>query len=135
MADNENEVSDAELKSVIADFLAQGHVDNIISMFRREPVYIPWTGDILQDERFSVRLGLSVLYEELKSQVPQHQLELAIPGLVALLNSPEPTLRGEAASLLGIIGGKKAISSIRSLAGDPDPQVKEIVAMLLEEEN
>ena len=61
-----NEVSDQELKKVIADFLDQGHVENIVAMFRREPKYYNWIGDILRDERFSVRLGVSVLFEELQ---------------------------------------------------------------------
>ena len=37
------EVSDTELKQVIADFLDQGHVDNIVAMFRREEKYYGWT--------------------------------------------------------------------------------------------
>ena len=49
-----NDVSDAELLSVIKDFLEMGHVDNIVAMFDRDPRYFKWTGDILQDERFAV---------------------------------------------------------------------------------
>ena len=65
MKQPQNEVSDQELKRVIADFLDQGHVENIVAMFRREPKYYSWTGEILSDERFNVRLGISVLFEEL----------------------------------------------------------------------
>jgi len=135
MTEPKNEVSDEELKSVIADFLAQGHVDNIVAMFRREPIYIPWTGEILQDERFSVRLGMAVLFEELKQQVPPQQLELAIPSLTELLSSPEPSLRGEAATLLSIIDSPETVRLIRPLAYDSNPQVREIAAMILEEQS
>lgn len=127
-----NEVSDQELKKVIADFLDQGHVENIVAMFRREPHYYTWIGDILSDERFSVRLGVSVLFEELQTQHPD-QLPLAIPSLVKLLESELPLLRGEAVSLLGIIGTRPAMAEIGRLAKDPNPQVREMVQLVLTE--
>ena len=55
------EISDTDLLEVIKDFLEMGHVDNIVAMFYREPRYFEWTGAILDDERFAVRLGVSVL--------------------------------------------------------------------------
>ncbi len=127
-----NKVSDQDLKKVIADFLAQGHVDNIVAMFRREPIYYSWTGEILTDQRFSVRLGVSVLFEELQEIQPD-KLALAIPSLVKLLQSKEPLLRGEAVSVLGIIGTKQAMTEIGRLAGDPDAQVREMVQLILAE--
>ncbi len=127
-----NEVSDQELKKVIADFLDQGHVENIVAMFRREPKYYSWTGDILSDERFSVRLGVSVLFEELQAIQPD-KLPLAIPSLIRLLKSEEPLLRGEAVSVLGIIGTRQAITEIGRLAGDPNAQVREMVELVLAE--
>ena len=132
MAQENNQVSDQELKKVIADFLDQGHVDNIVAMFRREPEYYSWTGDILQDERFSVRLGISVLFEELQAIQPE-QLTLAIPSLVDLLHTKEPLIRGEAVSILGIIGTEEALSHIRPYREDPNPQVREMVMLVLEE--
>jgi len=77
-----DQVSDDELKKVIADFLEMGHVENIVAMFRREPLYYDWIGEILDDERFAVRLGVSVLLEELKPLQPD-RLALAIPSLAA----------------------------------------------------
>lgn len=127
-----NEVSDQELKQVIADFLDQGHVENIVAMFRREPKYYGWTGEILSDDRFSVRLGVSVLFEELQTMQPD-QLPLAIPSLIKLLDSEQPLLRGEAVSLLGIIGTKAAMAAIGRLASDPNPQVREMVELVLAE--
>ncbi|BCL59535.1 hypothetical protein DGMP_02280 [Desulfomarina profundi] len=132
MENTKSTVSDQELKRVIADFLDQGHVDNIIAMFRREPSYYTWTGDLLQDDRFSVRLGLSVLFEELVKLQPEKTV-LAIPSLVQVLENPEPLLRGEAVSLLGMIGTKEAIAHIRLLETDKNPQVREMVTIILEE--
>ena len=127
-----NQVSDDELKKVIADFLEMGHVENIIAMFRREPLYYNWVGEILDDERFSVRLGISVLFEELKSLQPE-RLALAIPSIARVLTHESPLLRGEAVGLLGIIGTSQAIELVREMRGDPNPQVREMVEMILED--
>jgi hypothetical protein len=132
MMQSRNSVSDQELKRVIADFLDQGHVENIVAMFRREPKYYTWTGDILRDERFSVRLGISVLFEELQ-QIQPEKLELAIPSLRELLIAEEPLLRGEAISLLGIIGSEPALALVRSQQDDRDRRVREMVQLVLEE--
>lgn len=132
MPEKRNPVSDKELKMVIADFLDQGHVENIVSMFRHEPRYYAWTGDILRDERFSVRLGISVLFEELQ-QIQPENLQLAIPSLHELLAANQPLLRGEAISLLGIIGNQEAMELVRLQVDDPDPQVREMVQLVLGE--
>ena len=126
------EVSDQELKKVIADFLDLGHVENIVAMFRREPKYYAWTGELLSDQRFSVRLGISVLFEELQVLQPEKPA-LAIPSLIELLQAEEPLLRGEAVSLLGIIGTDEAFSHIRRHENDPSPQVREMVRLILTE--
>ncbi len=133
MPQSRNSVSDQELKQVIADFLDQGHVENIVAMFRREPRYYTWTGDILRDQRFSVRLGISVLFEELLLIQPD-KLDLAIPSLLELLAADEPLLRGEAISLLGIIGNETAMELVRQRQDDPDSQVREMVQLVLEEQ-
>jgi hypothetical protein len=132
MAATHDSVSDEELKRVIADFLDQGHVENIVAMFRREPLYYDWTGDILRDKRFNVRLGVSVLFEELQ-KIQAERLQLAIPSLAKLLEEEEPLLRGEAVSLLAIIGGETALDLVRRHENDSDFRVREMVQMVLEE--
>lgn len=127
-----HEVSDEELIKVIADFLDQGHVENIVAMFRRDPKYYTWTGEILRDERFSVRLGVSVLFEELLASQPD-KVVLAIPSLMHLLDAEQPLLRGEAVSVLGIIGTRQALTAVGRLADDPNAQVREMVQLVLAE--
>ncbi len=126
-------VSDDELKKVIKDFLEMGHVDNIIAMFRKESRYYAWTGDILNDERFNVRLGVSVLFEELRSLQPE-KLELAIPSLADLLQQESALIRGEAVSVLGIIGTDEALAIVRQMRDDSSPQVREMVELVSEGE-
>jgi len=133
MKNQKNEVSDKELQTVIADFLEMGHVENIISMFRHEPDYFRWTGIFLSDERINVRLGLAILFEEFRAIAPD-MMTLAIPSLADLLHSPEPLYRGEAISLLGFIGNEESLALIKEHAEDPSPQVREMVAMVLEEQ-
>jgi hypothetical protein len=123
-------VSDTELQQVIADFLAMGHVDNIVAMFRQEPLYYGWTGILLTDERFAVRLGISVLFEHLATLCPENN-SLAIPGLIAQLNNPVDWVRGEAASVLAIIGTEEALAPLGPMVTDPSPQVAEIVCDIL----
>jgi len=125
-------VGDDELLTVIADFIDQGLVENIVVMFRRDSRYYAWTGTLLRDPRLSVRLGVSVLFEELRELQPE-KLPLAIPTLSELLASEEPLLRGEALSLLGIIGGSNAEALVRRHLDDPDAQVREMAAMVLED--
>ena len=124
------EVSDEALLQVIADFLAMGHVDNIVAMFRQEPRYFAWTGRLLTDERFAVRLGVSVLFEHLAGLCPE-LLSLAVPGLAEHLGHPVEWVRGEAASVLAIVGTEAALAALPPLLDDPSPQVREIVRDIL----
>ncbi|NLX18225.1 MAG: HEAT repeat domain-containing protein [Desulfobulbus sp.] len=124
-------VSDAELMTVIADFLALGHVDNIIAMIRQEPRYLAWLGSLLEDERYSVRIGVLVLLEELR-HLRSDVLPLAVPGLISQLQHPIDWVRGEAASALGIIGSAEALTALRPLLSDSSAQVVEIVQDILE---
>ena len=126
-----NEVSDAELLKVIKDFLEMGHVDNIVAMFYREPRYFEWTGAILDDERFAVRLGVSVLFEELQAR-NCHSIHLAVPSLSALLSSEDPLLRGEALSVLAIINEQSLRDQALKLRDDKVRQVREIAEDILD---
>jgi hypothetical protein len=127
-------VSDAELLQVIKDFLDMGHVDTIVAMFHRGACPFDWTGAILDDERFNVRLGVAVLFEELLHR-GNDQLATAIPSLLPLLASEQAHLRGDAVNLLGIIATPEALDQVRALANDPHPLVREIVADILSEQS
>jgi len=125
-------VSDEELKKVIADFLEMGHVENIIAMFRRYPEYFDWTGELLEDDRLNVRLGLTILFEEMQAQGNDH-LGRALPSLARVLENDSSLLRGEAVGILGIIGSPEARVLILSMKDDQSPQVREMVSLVLEE--
>ena len=125
------EVSDAELLKVIKDFLEMGHVDNIVAMFDRDSRYFHWTGAILDDERFAVRLGVSVLFEELLARKCT-TMHLAVSSLTRLLTSENPLMRGEALSVLAIISDQSLHSQAAKMLDDEDLQVREIAGDILE---
>lgn len=115
---------------VIGDFLELGHVENIVAMFKQDKSLYALTGDLLRDERFAVRLGIGVLFEELAVTHPK-EISLAIPSLLPLLQEQNPILRGEGATILGIIGSRDALKQLAELKDDPDFQVREIVTDIL----
>ncbi len=125
-------VSDAELLQVMADFLNMGHVENIVAMYRQDNRYYDWTGDLLTDERFAVRLGVSVLFEYLVEEDPDN-VALAVPSLTRQLGNEKSWIRGEAASVLGIIGSPEALARVETMLDDPDDQVVEVARDILQQ--
>lgn len=126
-----NDFSDEELIKVISDFLDQGLAENIVAMFRKEPEHHRLTGELLRDERFMVRMGVAVLYEELAA-IKSDDVSLAIPSLKPLLEDKTDYIRGEACNLLGIINTPESLALLKKMADDPDSQVREIVADFLD---
>lgn len=123
-----NEISSQQLIEVIADFLEMGHVDNIIAMFKQDPSCLPLSGELIQDERFMVRMGMAVLFEELVAAMPAAGLNAAIPSLAALSRHSASYVRGDAAHLLATIGNAEALQALATFLHDPDPQVAAIAA-------
>jgi len=124
-------VSDKETKGVIKDFLEMGHADNIIAMFKQDSSLFAWTGELLRDERFVVRLGLVLVFEELAA-LGCKEIRLAIPALAPLLAAEVPAyIRGEAVTILGVIGTTETLRLLRPLENDADPQVREIIEDIL----
>ncbi len=123
-------VSDAEMRQVVAEFLVRGHVDTVAALFRHDGRMFELAGAILDDERYVVRLGMVVLFEDLVRQ-GVGEVARAVPGLAALLQGASLHVRGEAATILGMIGTPEALACLRPLLQDPDPQLREIAADFL----
>jgi len=129
-----NKDINSDMLKTVCDFLELGHVENIIAMFKEDKSLYGLTGDLLRDERFKVRLGTAVLFEELASIRPA-DISLAVSSLLPLLQEGNPILRGEAATILGIIGSSEAAAHLEKLANDPDTQVREIIRDILHHES
>jgi HEAT repeat protein len=127
MKDNDYDI---DMVQLIGDFLELGHVENIVAMYKQDAGLYNLAGALIRDERFAVRLGTAVLFEEL-AEVQPGKTALAIPSLLPLLQEENPLLRGEAATILGIIGSPAALQHLRHLRDDPDPQVREIVSDII----
>lgn len=119
--------ADQQLRQVMADFLDMGHVENIMAMVRQDPSLYRFTGELVRDERFMVRVGVAVLFEAMCAERPD-EVVLAIPSLTPLLADPTPWIRGEAANVLGLIGTPESLTLLATLRNDPEPQIREIVA-------
>ena len=126
-----NKDNNADLLHVIADFLELGHVENIVAMFKQDTNLYNLAGELIKDERFTVRLGTAVLFEEL-AEIRPNDINLAIPALLPLLQEENPFLRGEAATILGIIDSPAVLKDLELLTDDPDPQVREIITDILD---
>jgi hypothetical protein len=127
------EVSDEELLKVIADFLEMGYVENIVAMFKQDPRYYEWTGELIKDERFAVRLGVSVLFEYLVEDCPE-DINLAIPSLAQALQHTQARVRGEALSVLAIIATDKALNQVKTMTEDSDQELADLAREILSED-
>lgn len=121
---NYNETADT-LK-MIADYMENGFLDNIVDMFKQDKSYYPLIGALLGDERSRVRIGTVALVETLKSG-DADALFTAIPGIAELLQDSSVTIRGDAAYLLGIIGHKDALPFLAKAATDENELVRDAV--------
>ncbi len=119
-----------ELRQMIADYMEKGFLENIIDMFKYDTSLYSMVGDLLKDERIRVRIGITALIEELANERPE-DVKLAIPSLMELIKDENPTVRGDAAYLISIIGDEEDIEKLKPLLNDPNPQIAEIMRDIL----
>jgi HEAT repeat protein len=117
---------------MLITYMGKGFLDNIIAMFRQDASLYRFIADMLGDDKIRVRLGATALVEELAGG---HQIELraALPGIIGLLKHENPTIRGDAASALGIIKDQGAREALQACLSDGHPGVREAVREALEE--
>jgi HEAT repeat protein len=120
------------LKKLIADYLENGFLENIIDMFKHDESLYYLIGDLLKDERLNVRIGVSALIETLKIE-DKENISKAISSIISLLKDQNPTIRSDAAYILGMIGNKDAIPFLKEIENDEDENVRTIVKEAIEE--
>jgi len=125
-------MEDTELRQMIADHMENGFLENIIDMFRHDSSLYRFVGELIKDERIRVRIGTTALMEELKGLDPEN-IALAKENLILLLDDREPTVRGDAANLLGMIGGRDLVPCLTGLLSDEDGNVRLIAKEALSE--
>lgn len=120
------------MKKLISDYMENGFLENIVDMFRNDKSLYPMIGDLLGDERGRVRLGAVALVETLLANDSDNILK-AIPGIAEVLKNHSPTIRGDAAYLLGIIGHKDAMPFLLEALNDENELVRGAVKESIEE--
>jgi HEAT repeat protein len=108
---------------MLIEYMGRGFLDNIIAMFRQDASLCRFIAAMLGDDNIRVRLGATALAEELARE--RRQLSGAVPGLIELLRHENPTIRGDAASVLGIIKDAGAIAALQEALRDSHPGVRE----------
>jgi hypothetical protein len=112
-----------DLLQMIADYMENGFLENIIDMFRYDVGLYALTGDLIQDERIRVRIGTTALMEELKKSDPNN-ISRALEHLIPLLDHSDAVVRGDAANLIGIIGDKQSLPRLKDLVEDENDDVR-----------
>ncbi len=121
-----------DIRTMIADYMEKGFLENIIDMFKHDKTLYPLIGQLMTDERMRVRLGIAALVETLAKEDP-HNITGAIESITQLLKETNSTTRGDAAHLLGIIGDTSALPHLEHVLKDTDAQVREIAQESIEE--
>jgi HEAT repeat protein len=115
----------ADLKTMLADYMENGLLDNIIDMFKHDQSLYAYIGDLITDERIRVRIGATALVESLRKEDPEN-VKKAIPHLLPLLKAETPVIRGDAAYLLGVIGNRDVVPFLNEIINDADTNVRMI---------
>jgi HEAT repeat protein len=124
--------NDDELREMLIQYMGRGFLENIIALMKQDPLTVRFIPDLLGDEALVVRLGATALVEELAREHRQ-VLSGAVPGIVKLLAHENPTVRGDAANVLGIIGDRSAREALEKLRDDANPAVREAALEALAE--
>ena len=121
-----------DLLQMISDYMENGFLENIIDMFRHDVTLYRLIGELIQDERVRVRLGVTALMEELKKTDPDHVI-LAQEHLLPLLHHDDAVVRGDAANLVGLIGDSASLLSLKALMEDENNNVRIIAREAVQE--
>ena len=122
----------AGLGPMIADYMENGFLENIIDMFRHDSSLYRFVGELIQDERVRVRVGITAMMEELRN-LDRANVPAAVPVLLPLLGHDNPVVRGDTANILGIIGDRTLLPAIGKALTDEDPNVRLIAREAIEE--
>jgi HEAT repeat protein len=125
-------MNDIEMRAMLIEYMGNGFLENIIALLKLDNSLYRFIPYLLGDDNLRVRLGATALVEEL---VVEHREELAVavPGTIELLKHESPNIRGDAASVLGIIRDASAINALQRCLHDDHPGVREIARDALEE--
>jgi hypothetical protein len=117
-------MQDHEMKAMLIEYMGKGFLDNIVALLKQDSSLFRFVADMLGDENLRVRLGTVALVEELAVEHGTY-LRRAVPGLIELLKHVNPTIRGDAASVLGTIKDGSARAALEACLQDSHPGVRD----------
>ena len=121
-------MSDGITAARVAEFLGRGLLDVLVDLFKSNPALYGLLGELLASPEMGVRLGTSALVEELAATDPDRR-PLAAAALRPVLAADDPVRRGDAAYLLGYVGGAGELAALAAIAAqDPNADVREAAA-------
>jgi hypothetical protein len=115
-----------DLQKMVADYMENGLLDNIIDMFKHERTLYDYIPALIKDERMRVRIGTIALLETLAKEDAENTGN-AIRSLIPLLNDTSPLVIGDVAYVLGLIGNDEIIPFLEQHLQSEDTNVKNIV--------
>jgi HEAT repeat protein len=121
-----------DMQKMIADYMENGLLDNIIDMFRYDKTLYDYIPGLMTDERLRVRIGTIALLETLKKENAE-SIGQAIKSLIPLLKDKNPLIRGDVAYVLGLIGDQETIPVLEQIINNEDPNVRIIVQEAIED--
>lgn len=125
-------MQDPEMEKMLIEYMGKGFLDNIIALFKQEPSLSRFIPGMLGSESLHVRIGTVALVEELIKE-RRAELAIAVPGLIELLKHKNPTIRGDAASVLGAIKDLSSRPALETCLEDAHPAVREAARDALRE--
>jgi hypothetical protein len=121
-----------DYKKMIADYMENGLLDNIVDMFKHDTNLYAFIGDLLTDERMRVRIGATALIETLKQEAPDN-VDKSLPYIIQVLDNHNPLYRGDAAYLLGILANPDALQPLEKILDDENENVRIIAKEAIED--
>jgi hypothetical protein len=118
-------------RDLLLSLVEQGRFDQAAVRIRTAPGATDFLA-IWRGSATSLRIGLMMAVEEALG-ADRAALDGLVDGLLPILRSEDPVLRGDTADLLGRIGHRAAKDALRALLEDPNPDVAEIASEALEE--
>lgn len=118
-------------EQLLRSLVEQGRFGETARQIRTDPGASDFVA-IWKGSTTSLRIGL-MLAVETALEDERAALDGLVPGLLPILESEDPVLRGDTADLLGRIGHRAARDRLRTLLEDPNPDVAEIASEALEE--
>jgi hypothetical protein len=122
---------DSHGESLLLSLLEQGRFHDAVRQIRADRGETHFL-TIWKGSTTSLRIGLMMAVET-ALEGDRGVLDGLVPGLLPILGTEDPVLRGDTADLLGRIGHRAASDPLRTLLDDPNPDVAEIASEALAE--